>query len=185
MKTRLVGVFWLSFSLARHPPPVQACCRHPRRTSGSDGGVPGMTPIDDARALSLAHPAKNHRSRKTSNDSATSNGARARRRASTHASRFGGERLLIDCRSPSSQTGSLSVKPLRARIALPFDVMKSSSASSTRFRRSCCVRISFEEFCEEFTREMNRLRMEHRANLSSAERELERVRALSARLSMR
>jgi site-specific DNA recombinase len=35
----------------------------------------------------------------------------------------------------------------------------------------------FEEFCEEFTREMNRLRMEHRASLSSAERELERVRA--------
>ena len=27
----------------------------------------------------------------------------------------------------------------------------------------------FEEFCEEFTREMNRLRMEHRASLSSAE----------------
>ena len=35
----------------------------------------------------------------------------------------------------------------------------------------------FEEFCEEFTREMNRLRMEYRANLSSAEGELERVRA--------
>jgi DNA invertase Pin-like site-specific DNA recombinase len=35
----------------------------------------------------------------------------------------------------------------------------------------------FEEFCEEFTREMNRLRMEHRASLSSAKRELEQVRA--------
>ena len=34
----------------------------------------------------------------------------------------------------------------------------------------------FEEFCEEFTREMNRLRREHRASLSSAERELDRVR---------
>ena len=34
----------------------------------------------------------------------------------------------------------------------------------------------FDEFCEEFTREMNRPRMEHRANLSSAERELDRVR---------
>src|ERR687897_1453238 len=33
----------------------------------------------------------------------------------------------------------------------------------------------FEEFCDEFTREMNRLRMEHRATLSAAERELERV----------
>jgi hypothetical protein len=33
----------------------------------------------------------------------------------------------------------------------------------------------FEEFCDEFTREMNRLRMEHRASLSSAEHELERV----------
>jgi site-specific DNA recombinase len=35
----------------------------------------------------------------------------------------------------------------------------------------------FEEFCDEFTREMNRLRMEHRAGLSLAARELERVRA--------
>ena len=33
----------------------------------------------------------------------------------------------------------------------------------------------FEEFCEEFTREMNRLRMEHRAGLSAAEREIERI----------
>ena len=33
----------------------------------------------------------------------------------------------------------------------------------------------FEEFCDEFTREMNRLRMEHRASLSAAEHELERV----------
>ena len=33
----------------------------------------------------------------------------------------------------------------------------------------------FEEFCDEFTREMNRLRMEHRASLSASERELERV----------
>jgi hypothetical protein len=33
----------------------------------------------------------------------------------------------------------------------------------------------FEEFCDEFTREMSRLRMEHRASLSSAQRELERV----------
>ena len=33
----------------------------------------------------------------------------------------------------------------------------------------------FDEFCQEFTREMNRLRMEHRANLSAAEREIERI----------
>jgi site-specific DNA recombinase len=33
----------------------------------------------------------------------------------------------------------------------------------------------FEEFCEEFTREMNRLRIEHRASLSAAEREIERI----------
>ena len=33
----------------------------------------------------------------------------------------------------------------------------------------------FEEFCDEFTREMNRLRMEHRASLSAAEREMERI----------
>ena len=35
----------------------------------------------------------------------------------------------------------------------------------------------FAEFCEEFTREMNRLRMEHRATLSSAKREVERIGA--------
>ena len=33
----------------------------------------------------------------------------------------------------------------------------------------------FVEFCHEFTREMNRLRMERRASLSSAKRELERI----------
>ena len=33
----------------------------------------------------------------------------------------------------------------------------------------------FEDFCEEFTREMNRLRMEHRAGRVAAERELERI----------
>ena len=33
----------------------------------------------------------------------------------------------------------------------------------------------FEEFCAEFTREMNRLRMEHRAGFSAAEREIERI----------
>lgn len=33
----------------------------------------------------------------------------------------------------------------------------------------------FAEFCEEFTREMNRLRMERRAGLSSAKREVERI----------
>jgi hypothetical protein len=35
----------------------------------------------------------------------------------------------------------------------------------------------FEEFCEEFTREMNQLRMEHRASLSAAAREIERLEA--------
>jgi ribosomal protein L44E len=35
----------------------------------------------------------------------------------------------------------------------------------------------FEEFCDEFTREVNRLQMEHRDALSSAARQLERVRA--------
>ena len=33
----------------------------------------------------------------------------------------------------------------------------------------------FDEFCQEFTREMNRLRMERRASLSSAKREVERI----------
>jgi hypothetical protein len=33
----------------------------------------------------------------------------------------------------------------------------------------------FEEFCHEFTREMNRLRMEHRASLSAAEPEIEDI----------
>ena len=35
----------------------------------------------------------------------------------------------------------------------------------------------FEEFCREFAKEMNRLRMEQRAGLSGAKRELERVEA--------
>ncbi len=35
----------------------------------------------------------------------------------------------------------------------------------------------FEEFCREFAKEMNRLRMEQRAGLTSAKRELERVEA--------
>ena len=34
----------------------------------------------------------------------------------------------------------------------------------------------FEEFCREFAKEMNRLRMEQRAGLSGAQRDLERVR---------
>ena len=55
--------------------------------------------------------------------------------------------------------------------------MKSSSASSHALQEKLLRQDLFEEFCEEFTREMNRLRMEHRASLSSAERELERVRA--------
>jgi site-specific DNA recombinase len=33
----------------------------------------------------------------------------------------------------------------------------------------------FEEFCEEFTRETNRLRMEQRASMTSAKREVARI----------
>src|SRR4051812_27324086 len=40
----------------------------------------------------------------------------------------------------------------------------------------------FDEFCQEFTREMNRLRMEHRAGLSAAEREIERIEARRKKL---
>jgi hypothetical protein len=40
----------------------------------------------------------------------------------------------------------------------------------------------FEEFCDEFTREMNRLRMEHRASLSAAEREIDRIEIRRKRL---
>jgi hypothetical protein len=40
----------------------------------------------------------------------------------------------------------------------------------------------FEEFCDEFTREMNRLRMEHRASLSAAEREIDRIEARRRKL---
>src|SRR5262249_19940683 len=40
----------------------------------------------------------------------------------------------------------------------------------------------FEEFCDEFTREMNRLRMEHRASLSAAEREIVRIEARRKKL---
>jgi site-specific DNA recombinase len=40
----------------------------------------------------------------------------------------------------------------------------------------------FEEFCDEFTREMNRLRMERRAELSNAEREIDRIEARRKKL---
>ena len=40
----------------------------------------------------------------------------------------------------------------------------------------------FDEICEEFTREMNRLRMEHRASLSAAAREIERLDARRKKL---
>jgi len=40
----------------------------------------------------------------------------------------------------------------------------------------------FEEFCDEFKREMNRLRMEHRASLSAAEREIDRIEARRKKL---
>lgn len=40
----------------------------------------------------------------------------------------------------------------------------------------------FEEFCDEFTREMNRLRMAHRATLSAAECEIERIEVRRKRL---
>src|SRR5204863_7698120 len=40
----------------------------------------------------------------------------------------------------------------------------------------------FEEFCDEFTREMNRLRMEHRASLSAAVREIDRIEARRKKL---
>jgi hypothetical protein len=40
----------------------------------------------------------------------------------------------------------------------------------------------FDEFCEESTREMNRLRMEHRASLSAAAREIERIDARRKKL---
>jgi site-specific DNA recombinase len=40
----------------------------------------------------------------------------------------------------------------------------------------------FEEFCAEFAREMNRLRMEHRASLSAAEREIDRIEARRKKL---
>jgi site-specific DNA recombinase len=40
----------------------------------------------------------------------------------------------------------------------------------------------FDEFCDEFTREMNRLRMEHRASLSTAAREIERIDARRKKL---
>ena len=40
----------------------------------------------------------------------------------------------------------------------------------------------FEEFCEEFTRKMNRLRGEHRATLVAGERELARLEARRRKL---
>jgi hypothetical protein len=43
----------------------------------------------------------------------------------------------------------------------------------------------FEEFCREFAKEMNRLRMEQRAGLTGAKRELERSSARFRRSSTR
>jgi site-specific DNA recombinase len=40
----------------------------------------------------------------------------------------------------------------------------------------------FEAFCDEFTREMNRLRMQQRAELSAAEREIDRIEARRKKL---
>jgi hypothetical protein len=40
----------------------------------------------------------------------------------------------------------------------------------------------FDDFCEEFTREMNRLRVEHRASLSAAALEIERLEARRKKL---
>jgi hypothetical protein len=40
----------------------------------------------------------------------------------------------------------------------------------------------FEEFCDEFTCETNRLRMQHRADLTAAEREIERIEARRKKL---
>jgi hypothetical protein len=40
----------------------------------------------------------------------------------------------------------------------------------------------FEEFCDEFAREMNRLQMQHRASLSVPEREIERIEARRKKL---
>jgi len=40
----------------------------------------------------------------------------------------------------------------------------------------------FDEFCEEFTREMNRLRGEHRASLVAGERQLTRLEARRKKL---
>jgi len=40
----------------------------------------------------------------------------------------------------------------------------------------------FEECCAEFTREMNRLRMQYRADLAAAEREIERIEARRKKL---
>ena len=54
---------------------------------------------------------------------------------------------------------------------------RSRSARADALQDTLLRQDLFEEFCDEFTREMNRLRMEHRASLSAAEREIERVRA--------
>ena len=40
----------------------------------------------------------------------------------------------------------------------------------------------FDEFCREFAKEMNRLRMEHRAGLTAAKRELVRLEARRKKL---
>ena len=51
-----------------------------------------------------------------------------------------------------------------------------------RYNRRLLNQELFEEFCDEFTREMNRLRMQHRADFSAAEREIERIEARRKKL---
>ena len=54
-------------------------------------------------------------------------------------------------------------------------------ACSEALQEKLLRRDLFEEFCDEFTREMNRLRMEHRASLSAAEREIASASSADAR----
>ena len=56
------------------------------------------------------------------------------------------------------------------------------SASFTRYARSWLRQDFFDEFCREFAKEMNRLRMEQRAGLTSAQRELARIEARRKKL---
>ena len=82
---------------------------------------------------------------------------------------------------PRFLTGGAVLAAATAEVAHATAVPVTAGADGRRTRASGALQEKllnqelFDEFCQEFTREMNRLRMARRASLSSAKREVERI----------